>query len=85
MTLERCQPALVNNLDLTVDTNGNTYRGNVFSAGWSTTGGTADIKNNVENVFVQSPGGEAVITINATAIVGDGVYYSGDTTARTSR
>jgi hypothetical protein len=73
-------PALVNNLDLTVDTNGNTYRGNVFSAGWSTTGGTADIKNNVENVFVQSPGGDAVITINATAIVGDGVYYSGDTT-----
>jgi hypothetical protein len=73
-------PALVNNLDLTVQTNGNTYRGNVFSAGWSTTGGTADIKNNVENVFVQSPGGDAVITINATAIVGDGVYYTGDTT-----
>ncbi|HOC41663.1 MAG TPA: S8 family serine peptidase [Thermoanaerobaculales bacterium] len=73
-------PALVNNLDLTVETNGNTYKGNVFSGGWSTTGGTADIKNNVENVFVASPGGDAVITINATAIVGDGVYYSGDTT-----
>ena len=73
-------PALVNNLDLTVQTNGNTYRGNVFSGGWSTTGGTADIKNNVENAFVQSPGGDAVITINATAIVGDGVYYTGDTT-----
>jgi hypothetical protein len=73
-------PALVNNLDLTVVTNGNTYKGNVFSGGWSTTGGTADIKNNVENVFVQSPGGDAVITINATAIVGDGVYYTGDTT-----
>ena len=73
-------PALVNNLDLTVETNGNTYKGNVFSGGWSTTGGTADIRNNVENVFVQSPGGDAVITISATAIVGDGVYYSGDTT-----
>jgi hypothetical protein len=73
-------PALVNNLDLTVQTDGNTYRGNVFSGGWSTTGGASDIKNNVENVFVQSPGGDAVITINATAIVGDGVYYSGDTT-----
>jgi hypothetical protein len=73
-------PALVNNLDLTVETNGTTYKGNVFSGGWSTTGGTADIRNNVENVFVQSPGGDAVITISATAIVGDGVYYSGDTT-----
>ena len=73
-------PALVNNLDLTVQTNGNTYKGNVFSGGWSTTGGTADVKNNVENVFVQAPGGDAVITINATAIVGDGVYYTGDAT-----
>jgi hypothetical protein len=73
-------PALVNNLDLTVVTNGTTYKGNVFAGGWSTTGGTADVKNNVENVFVQAPGGDAVITINATAIVGDGVYYNGDTT-----
>jgi hypothetical protein len=73
-------PALVNNLDLTVETGGNTYLGNVFAGGWSTTGGTADVLNNIENVFVQVPGGDAVITIGATAIVGDGVYYSGDAT-----
>jgi hypothetical protein len=73
-------PALVNNLDLTVETNGNTYLGNVFATGWSTTGGTADVKNNLENVFVQAPGSSVVITIDATAIVGDGIPYNGDTT-----
>jgi len=73
-------PALVNNLDLTVDTDGSTYYGNVFSGGWSTTGGSADTINNLENVFVQNPGGSAVITIDATAIVGDGVPYNPDTT-----
>ena len=73
-------PALVNDLDLTAETNGNTYLGNVFAGGWSTTGGVADFKNNMENVFVQAPGASAVITIDATAIVGDGVPYNGDTT-----
>ena len=73
-------PALVNNLDLTVVTGGDTYLGNVFPAGWSTTGGSADTLNNLENVYVQVPGGSAVITIDATAIVGDGVPYNGDTT-----
>jgi subtilisin family serine protease len=46
---------LVNDLDLTVSNSGNTYRGNVFSGGWSATGGSADRRNNVENVYVQSP------------------------------
>ena len=47
--------ALVNDLDLVVTApNGATYRGNVFSGGWSTTGGSADRTNNVENVYVQS-------------------------------
>jgi hypothetical protein len=73
-------PALVNNLDLTVETGGDNYRGNVFSAGWSATGGSFDTINNLENVYVQNPGGSAVITINATAIVGDGVPYNGDPT-----
>jgi len=73
-------PALVNNLDLTVETDGSTYVGNVFSGGWSTTGGSADTINNLENVYVQSPGGSATITIDATAIVGDGVPYNADTT-----
>jgi hypothetical protein len=46
---------LVNNLNLVVTApGGTTYRGNVFSGGWSTTGGSADTVNNVENVYVQS-------------------------------
>ena len=56
---------LVNNLDLTVTNGTNTYRGNVFSGGWSTTGGTADNRNNVENVYVQSPSGTYTVTVNA--------------------
>ncbi len=49
-------PALVNDLDLTVTAPGGTviYKGNVFSGGWSQTGGSADRLNNVENVYVQS-------------------------------
>ena len=47
---------LVNNLDLEVESpSGTIYRGNVFSGGWSTTGGSADSLNNVENVFVKTP------------------------------
>ncbi|HLF26854.1 MAG TPA: S8 family serine peptidase [Anaerolineae bacterium] len=47
---------LVNDLDLTVTAPGGAtvYRGNVFSGGWSATGGSADRRNNVENVYVQS-------------------------------
>jgi hypothetical protein len=46
---------LVNDLDLTITSpTGTVYRGNVFSGGWSQTGGSADRINNVENVYVQS-------------------------------
>jgi len=46
---------LVNDLDLVVTSPGGAiYRGNQFSGGWSTTGGTADRRNNVENVYVAS-------------------------------
>lgn len=46
---------LVNDLDLEVQSPGGTlYRGNVFSGGWSATGGSADRRNNVENVYVSS-------------------------------
>jgi hypothetical protein len=49
---------LVNDLDLTVTSpTGAVYRGNVFSGGWSQTGGSADRVNNVENVFVQAATG----------------------------
>jgi hypothetical protein len=46
---------LVNDLDLTITAPGGAvYRGNIFSGGWSATGGTADRTNNVENVYLQS-------------------------------
>ena len=46
---------LVNNLNLVVTAPGGaTCQGNVFSGGWSITGGSADTINNVENVYVQS-------------------------------
>ena len=73
-------PALVNNLDLTVVDGAGTYRGNRFTAGWSATGGAPDTLNNLENVFVQHPGDSLDITVAATAINGDGVPYNGDGT-----
>ena len=57
---------LVNDLDLTVSGGSGTFRGNVFSGGWSATGGSADRRNNVENVYIQTPGaGTYTVTINA--------------------
>lgn len=47
---------VINNLDLVaISPNGTTYRGNVFSGGWSAVGGVADLKNNVERVAISSP------------------------------
>ena len=51
---EAASSNLVNNLNLTVSGPNGTYNGNVFSGGWSTTGGSADNTNNVENVYVQN-------------------------------
>jgi hypothetical protein len=46
---------LVNDLDLVVTApDGTQYLGNVFSGGWSQTGGIADRFNNLENVYVAS-------------------------------
>jgi serine protease AprX len=62
---ETASSNLVNDLDLTVS-GGSTYRGNNFSGGWSQTGGSADRVNNVENVYVQSPGtGAYTVTVDA--------------------
>jgi len=73
-------PALVNNLDLSVTTDATQYLGNVMSSGWSVPGGSADLLNNLENVFVQAPGSTVVVTVAATAINGDGVPADGDLT-----
>ena len=58
---------LVNDLDLVVTApdGATTYRGNVFSNGWSATGGSADRTNNVESVYLQSPAAGAwTITVS---------------------
>jgi subtilisin family serine protease len=73
-------PALVNNLNLTVINNGSTYRGNVFSGGWSTPGGEYDNLNNLENIYIQNPGGSATIIVDAVNIAGDGVIGNDDLT-----
>lgn len=76
-------PALVNNLDLEVTVGGQTFKGNVLAAGVSTTGGTFDTKNNIENVFVVSgltTGGTFSVKVTATGLNGDGVLGNGDTT-----
>jgi hypothetical protein len=71
----------VNNLDLEVTINGQTYLGNVFSGATSTTGGMADSLNNVESVFLPAGAtGSFTVTVRATNIAGDGVPGEGDLT-----
>jgi len=65
------QFALVNNLDLQVISPGNadTYLGNVFTGGASVTGGSADTKNNVEQVHIDAPTpGVWTVRISGTSI-----------------
>ncbi|HKO55484.1 MAG TPA: S8 family serine peptidase, partial [Thermoanaerobaculia bacterium] len=75
-------PALVNNLDLEVSAGGNTYKGNVFAGGASTTGGSADTRNNVEAVYFPAGAisGAFVVTIRASSLGGDGAPGTGDAT-----
>ncbi len=63
--------AIVNDLDLEVVSPGGAqlFRGNVFAAGVSTTGGAADTANNVEAVLVNAPAaGDWTIRVRATAV-----------------
>ena len=66
--------AYKNNLDLTVENAGRFYRGNVFRGAFSIAGGGADLRNNVESVFLP-PGsiGQVKITVTAKNINSDGV------------
>ncbi len=61
---------LVNDLDLTVTTPGGTvYRGNVFASGASTTGGSADRRNSVEQVLIPSPAtGTYTVTVRSFTV-----------------
>ena len=73
--------ALVNNLDLEVVQGANTYRGNVITgtgaAANSTTGGSADMLNPLEQVRLTAPtAGVYTIRVKGTAVPGDGQPYS---------
>jgi Subtilase family/Viral BACON domain len=71
----------VNNLDLEVTINGQTYLGNVFSGQNSILGGLADVKNNVESVYLPAGvSGDFVVTVRATNIAGDGLPGNDDPT-----
>ena len=71
----------VNNLDLEVTVGGVTYKGNVFSGAYSTSGGTADARNNVESVFLPAGvGGAYTVRVVATNLAGDGVPGAGTAT-----
>jgi hypothetical protein len=65
---------LINNLDLeVVDPNSVTYLGNHFASSVSTPGGTADVKNTVEQVRFTAPvAGSYTIRVKGTGIPGDG-------------
>jgi PKD repeat protein/subtilisin family serine protease len=63
--------ALVNDLDLEViaPDGTTTYKGNVFSGGWSTLGGSADMVNNVESVYIQNPAeGQWTVRVHGTNV-----------------
>jgi len=69
---------LVNDLDLQVTApGGTTYLGNVFSASESTTGGSFDRINNVEQVLLTNPAaGSYAISVIGESIPGDGSSLS---------
>lgn len=74
-------PALVNDLDLEVLVDGNKYRGNFFLSGSSVTGGSADVRNNVENVFLPAGiSGPITIRVIAKTLNGDGILGNADVT-----
>jgi len=59
-------PNINNDLDLIVSGPGGTFLGNVFSGGFSTTGGTADRRNTLEQVLISSPAtGPYTVTVRS--------------------
>jgi uncharacterized repeat protein (TIGR01451 family) len=71
----------VNNLDLSVETNGDTYLGNNFTSNFSSLGGASDALNNYEAVFFDAgTATDITITVSGTNIAGDGIPNIGDAT-----
>ncbi|MCX7640741.1 MAG: S8 family serine peptidase [Pyrinomonadaceae bacterium] len=76
-------PALVNNLDLTVTVGGQTYKGNVFSNGVSVTGGAYNNRDNVENVFLPAgiaAGTPFTVEVSVAGLNGNGILGNADPT-----
>ena len=75
-------PAWNNDLDLILEADGKTYRGNAFgSDGWSAAGGVADHKNNTEGILFNSPlTSTLTVRVVASNISSDGVPGYGDDT-----
>lgn len=72
--------AYKNNLDLVVVAGGKTYRGNVFNGAWSTNGGSADVRNNAESVFLPAgTTGAIFVAVSAANINSDGIPNFGGT------
>jgi hypothetical protein len=62
-------PHLNNDLDLDVVGPGGTFHGNVFAGGQSTTGGSADRRNNVEQVLLLTPAtGSYTVTVRSFTV-----------------
>ncbi len=71
----------VNNLDLEVEVGSTTYLGNRMTGRWSTAGGTPDIRNNYEAVFLPAGAADSVtIRVKGFNIGGDGVPGNADLT-----
>ncbi len=69
-----------NDLDLTVTVGGVTYLGNVFNGQFSTAGGAADAKDNVESVFLAAGfSGSFTVTVTAANIASDALSAVGST------
>jgi subtilisin family serine protease len=80
-------PALVNNLDLTVTAGEHTYIGNKFLSGFTPNDADAphDMIDNVECVFIEYPssGIEYKVHVKATSLIGDGDPDNPDLTDQT--
>ncbi|HPQ40574.1 MAG TPA: S8 family serine peptidase, partial [bacterium] len=70
-------PALINNLNLKVISNGSVYYGNSFLGTLSIPDGTPDTVNNIERVRLPEPGLNAEIIVEGCSIRGDGVPGNG--------
>lgn len=71
--LPGAEAALVNDLDLEVESEGTLFLGNVFEGGISVPGGERDRRNNVEAVAIERPGPVLTVRVVASNIAGDAI------------